>query len=67
MINARAVSDDGIVMAAAVARYHIKHPCKKDWSRRLTKKKWQTIFSLIAEEKAKLNALMDLVDMRPDH
>ena len=29
MINARAVSDDGIVMAAAVARYNIKLFCKR--------------------------------------
>lgn len=65
MINARAVSDDGIVMAAAVARYHIKHFCKR-LVEETDETKRQTIFSLIAEEKAKLNALMDLVDMRPD-
>jgi hypothetical protein len=65
MINARAASDDGIIMAAAVARYNIKHFCKR-LVEETDETRWQTLFSLIAEEKAKLNALMDLVDMRPD-
>lgn len=64
MINTIAVSDDRLAMAAAVSRYNIKH-----FSKRLVEEtdatKLQTIFNLIAEERAKLDALMDLPDMRP--
>jgi hypothetical protein len=64
MINANAVSNDSIVMAAAVARYNIKHFCKR-LAEETDEIKRQTIFKLVAEEKAKLDALMDhLADMR---
>jgi predicted transcriptional regulator len=63
MINTT-VSDDRNAMAAAVSRYNIKHFCKR-LAEETGRTKQQTIFNLIAEEKAKLNALMDLPDMRP--
>lgn len=63
MINTT-VSDDRNAMAAAVSRYNIKHFCKR-FTEETDRTKQQTIFNLIAEEKAKLNALMDLPDMRP--
>jgi hypothetical protein len=63
MINTTVVSDDRKAMAAAVSRYNIKH-----FSKRLVEEtdetKLRTIFNLIAEEQAKLNALMDLADMK---
>jgi alpha-D-ribose 1-methylphosphonate 5-triphosphate diphosphatase PhnM len=60
MIHTNAVSDDGIAMAAAVARYNIKHFCKR-LAEETDETKRQTIFKLVAEEKAKLDALMDHV------
>jgi hypothetical protein len=63
MINTTVVSDDRLAMAAAVSRYNIKH-----FSKRLVEEtdetKLRTIFNLIAEEQAKLNALIDLADMK---
>jgi hypothetical protein len=64
MINTTAVSDDRNAMAAAVSRYNIKHFCKR-LGEETDGTKRQTIFNLIAEEKAKLDALMDLPDIRP--
>jgi hypothetical protein len=64
MINVNAASDDRIAMAAAVSRYNIKHFCKR-LAEETDETKRQTIFKLVAEEKAKLDVLMDhLVDMR---
>jgi hypothetical protein len=64
MINTTVVSDDRKAMAAAVSRYNIKHS-----SNRLVEAtdepKLRTIFNLIAEERAKLDALMDLTGIRP--
>jgi hypothetical protein len=66
MINTTAVSDDRLVMAAAVSRYNIKHFCKR-LAEETDETKLQTILNLIAEEQAKLNALMDFADMKkPD-
>lgn len=66
MIRTNAVSDDGIVMAAAVARYNIKLFCKR-LAEETDQTKRQTIFKLVAEERAKLDGLSDrLVDMRPN-
>ena len=62
MINTNALSDE-IVTAAAVARYNIKHFCKR-LAEEGDETKRETIFILVAEEKAKLDALMDRVDMR---
>jgi hypothetical protein len=64
MINTTAVSDDRLAMATAVSRYNIKHFCKR-LVEETDRTKRQTIFNLIAEEKAKHNALMDLTDIRP--
>jgi hypothetical protein len=63
MINTTALSDDRLAMAAAVSRYNIKHFCER-LVEETDETKLRTIFNLIAEEQAKLNALMDLADMR---
>jgi len=63
MINTTAVSDDRLAMAAAVSRYNIKHFCKR-LVEETDETKLQTILNLIAEERTKLNALMDLADMK---
>ena len=64
MINTTtAVSDDSLAMAAAVSRYNIKHFCKR-LVEETDETKRATIFNLIAEERTKLNALMDFADMR---
>ena len=60
MINNNA--SDEVVTAAAVARYNIKHFCKR-LAEEGDETKRRTIFKLVAEEKAKLEALMDHVDM----
>jgi hypothetical protein len=63
MINIIAVSDDRVAMAAAVSRYNIKHFCKR-LVEETDETKLQTILNLIAEERTKLNALMNLADMK---
>jgi hypothetical protein len=65
MINTSVVSEDRLAMAAAVSRYNIKHFCKR-LAEETDRTKRQTIFNLIAEEKARLDALADLADMGPD-
>jgi len=65
MIKTIAVSDDRNAMAAAVSRYNIKHFCKR-LAEETDRTKRQTIFNLIAEEKARLDALTDLADMGAD-
>jgi hypothetical protein len=63
MINTTTVLDDKLAMAAAVSRYNIKHFFKR-LVEETDETKLRTIFNLITEEQAKLNALMDLADMR---
>lgn len=64
MINTSAVSDDRLAMAAAVSRYNIKHFCKR-LVEETDETKLQTILDLIAEERTKLNALMEPANARP--
>lgn len=60
MINRQTASDDRGALEADVARYNIKLFCKR-LTEETDETKRQTIFKLIAEEKAKLDTLMDHV------
>jgi hypothetical protein len=64
VINTSVVSEDRLAMAAAVSRYNIKHFCKR-LVEETDETKLQTILDLIAEERTKLNALMDPANAKP--
>jgi hypothetical protein len=53
------LASDGVRLRSMVARLNIEHFCKK-LSEEMTETKRQTLLQLVAEEKAKLFALLPL-------